>query len=134
MRRARKRRLAALALVALAPAPGTFVRTEVVENRKQNLRVEPLTVDLPARTGNGFQRVGLWELNSPHTEFGGYSALLALGAGLRAFSDRGAGTPDIREARHGCGAAAEILDRLAVEPLRILAARSRSGHPRSAQR
>lgn len=85
-----RRRLAALALLALALAPGTWLRTEVVENEDATLAVVPLPpLDLAASSG-AVLRTGLWELDSPNSLFGGYSAMMPLGPNLlRLFSDRG---------------------------------------------
>ena len=88
MARGRWGRVAAAALVALGLAPGTFVRTEPVRNQEDRLLILPVETDLPRRSA-GFVRTGLWELHSPNTSSGGYSALLALDISLRAFSDRG---------------------------------------------
>ena len=86
----RKRSLAAAVVVALALAPGTLVRTAIPRGDEIDLSIVAID-DLPEATSNdGFTREGVWELSSARLDFGGYSALLALGADtLRAFSDRG---------------------------------------------
>ncbi|TIX49093.1 esterase-like activity of phytase family protein [Alteraurantiacibacter aquimixticola] len=88
-KRARSR-LLAIGLLALALAPGTLLRSDVPETAELGMTVRPLAAtDLPLTNG-GFTRTGLWELDSENLNFGGYSALLALGPDLlRAFSDRG---------------------------------------------
>ncbi len=85
-----RRRLAALALLALALAPGTWLRTEVVENKEAVLAITPLAPPgLTLRSG-AVVRTGLWELDSPNSLFGGYSAMMLIGPDLlRLFSDRG---------------------------------------------
>lgn len=84
------RRLAAVALIGLALAPGTFLRTDIPRKLTTDLAIESVT-DLPERaTGSGFTREGAWQLTSSSLEFGGYSAILAMDdASLRLFSDRG---------------------------------------------
>lgn len=87
--RARWLRLAALALVALALTPGTWLRVDVGQ------RTDPATVTvtpLPERAGvaGDLALSGVWELDAAHRWFGGFSALVASGsAGLIAGSDRG---------------------------------------------
>jgi hypothetical protein len=87
--RARWLRLAALALVALALAPGTWLRVDVGQ------RTDPATVTvtpLPDRAGvaGDLTLSGVWEVDAAHRWFGGFSALVASGpAGLIAGSDRG---------------------------------------------
>lgn len=87
----RKRRIAALAVLALALAPGTFVRTAIPDEQTNTLHIVSVE-DLPdLASADGFTREGVWHLTSPNISFGGYSALIVLeGAGLlRSFSDRG---------------------------------------------
>lgn len=86
----RRRRLVVAALVALALAPGTFVRTHIPIGTDVDVTFTRVT-DLPEmRESGGFTREGVWELHSQNINFGGYSALLMLDSGLlRAFSDRG---------------------------------------------
>lgn len=86
----RKRLLAALALVVLC-APGTWLRTEVSKAMPRNIALEQVS---GAKVGDtpGWEVGGVWRYSSPVAtrNFGGYSALLALGGNrLRAFSDRG---------------------------------------------
>ena len=87
--RARGFRLAALALVALALAPGTWLRVDVGK------RTDPAVVTvtpLPDRAGvaGDLTLSGVWELSAPHRWFGGFSALATNGAeGLVVGSDRG---------------------------------------------
>jgi len=77
--------------VALAAAPGTWVRTTgggPVDDR-QIIEVERLAVpDL--NLGEGVEVAGAWHLTSPNDHFSGYSALLPMGDGtLLALSDHG---------------------------------------------
>jgi hypothetical protein len=82
-------RLAALALVALALAPGTWLRVDVGQ------RSDPAVVTItpvPDRAGvtGDLALSGVWELSAPHRWFGGFSALATSGpAGLVVGSDRG---------------------------------------------
>lgn len=86
----RKDRLAAVALVALALAPGTFLRSPLPDRSSVEMVVSRVQ-DLPElATSCGFTRESLWQLSSEHSWFGGYSAMLLPGDGtVRAFSDRG---------------------------------------------
>lgn len=87
----RKRRLAAIACVAAALAPGTFVRTPLAPTHPFALTLTPLD-DLPDTAEHrGFTRQMVWELTGNTIDFGGFSALLEIDGGdtLRAFSDRG---------------------------------------------
>jgi hypothetical protein len=87
--RARWLRLTALALVALALAPGTWLRVDVGK------RGDPAVVTvtpLPDRAGvaGALTLSGVWQLDAAHSWFGGFSALVASGpAALVAGSDRG---------------------------------------------
>lgn len=86
----RKWQIAAIVLLAVLLAPGTWLRTAISRNSDDRLVLLPLETELPRYADGGVQRVGIWELRSPHSDFGGYSALLRLnGDMLRAFSDRG---------------------------------------------
>lgn len=83
-------RLALLAVVALALAPGTFLRAP------GQMRSDPAQITVTARvaqgkvTGTLGQPDGVWELTSAHGFFGGFSALVAGdGPALIAGSDRG---------------------------------------------
>lgn len=82
-------RLALLALVALALAPGTFVRSAT--GLRSDVAVVSVT-PLDAREGvsGALTLTGAWELGSAHGWFGGFSALVAgEGEALIAGSDRG---------------------------------------------
>jgi hypothetical protein len=85
----RSRRLALIAAVALALAPGTFVRTPI------DTRADPAVVTITARperagVSGELTLTGAWELTSPNSWFGGFSALVAgPGQSLIAGSDRG---------------------------------------------
>lgn len=82
-------RLSLLALVAFALAPGTFVRTLVVQGLDRPIHLR--AIDEPGEVPPaGWALEGVWEYEGDGLLFGGYSALLALdGARLQAFSDRG---------------------------------------------
>ena len=87
----RKRRLAAGLAIALAAAPGTFVRTALPDRHIEQIDIVAVA-DFPGNAElEGFTREGVWELTSPNMDFGGVSALFVLPEqGLfRAFSDRG---------------------------------------------
>lgn len=91
VRRPRSFRILALALLALALAPGTWLRTDPAADSRDLVTLHRVGTRMPA-TSAGFTREGLWQLRSPHADFGGYSAMLALGDDvLRLFSDRGTG-------------------------------------------
>ncbi|WFL78592.1 esterase-like activity of phytase family protein [Altererythrobacter arenosus] len=84
------RRLVLLAIVALALAPGTFVRTATTEpDLRPILDIVPL--DIPQRAlGGGLAVENIWHLSSPNEYFGGYSGIAALGStDLLAVSDKG---------------------------------------------
>lgn len=83
------RRLLVLLVVALGLAPGTWVRSPPsAPDRRQILTFEALPL---ARADLGpLELAGAWELTSPNSDFGSYSALVPLGEGmLLAASDRG---------------------------------------------
>ena len=90
-RRSRIGRLFALALLCLLLTPGTWWRETNRETDKRNiLSYDRLAVDEPSEWPPSLRLVGVWQLKSPNTRFGGYSALLALPDGrLAAYSDRG---------------------------------------------
>lgn len=94
-------RLLLLAIVVIGLAPGTFVRTAT--GARGDVAVVTITpVSTPARSGTEtteaglsgpLRQTGLWELNSAHGWFGGFSALVAgdvteAGASLIAGTDR----------------------------------------------
>lgn len=84
-----KRRLVMLAAVALGLMPGTWVRTvPPAPDVHAGVAVERLD---PGVTRVGpLEIVGLWQLDSRHPRFGGYSGLFARGDGtMLAASDRG---------------------------------------------
>jgi len=83
------RRLLLLSLVTVGLAPGTFVRTPVL----QGFDV-PITLSVVNEPGAdpppGWTLEGVWEFKGRGLLFGGYSALLALeDEKMQAFSDRG---------------------------------------------
>jgi len=83
------RRLAALLLVALGLAPGTWWRSPLPPvDVRQVVTFTPLRV--PGADLGPLELAGVWELRSSHEHFGSYSALIALADGtLFAASDRG---------------------------------------------
>jgi hypothetical protein len=86
--RRRQRLLAALA-VALLCAPGTWLRSDVVQSVPKQIDVARIAGPEPTGTP-GWERVGVWNFSADSLRFGGFSAMLTLGPGtLRAFSDRG---------------------------------------------
>jgi len=91
--RARRLRLALVAGVALALAPGTFVRTAI--GKRSDVAAVTVT-PLAERAGvsGRLPLTGVWGLTSPHGWFGGFSALVRStgkdgGAALVAGTDRG---------------------------------------------
>ncbi|RXZ65216.1 esterase-like activity of phytase family protein [Pelagerythrobacter rhizovicinus] len=88
MRRPTPIRLLAILTIVVFAAPGTWLRTPPVQDLRPILDIAPIEVD-QLRIGE-FAIEGVWELRSPNSHFGGYSALLALPDGrLLAASDRG---------------------------------------------
>lgn len=81
----------ALALLCLLLAPGTWWRGVNRDPDWRNiLSLSPLEWQQPGHWPPSLRVSGIWALESPHTFFGGYSALLALPDGrLVAYSDRG---------------------------------------------
>lgn len=80
-----------LALVCLVLGPGTFVRSAPfpIDHRAG---VEVVEVDTGVKRVGPLEMVGMWQLKSRNSRFGGYSGLMALGDGtMFAASDRGAG-------------------------------------------
>ncbi|RJY09524.1 esterase-like activity of phytase family protein [Aurantiacibacter aquimixticola] len=88
--RTRRKRLFAIALVALALSPGLFWRTPLPTEPTEAIDIGRLKPGDLSRSVGAFTREGLWQLRSEHDLFGGFSALLLEGDSLRAFSDRGA--------------------------------------------
>lgn len=87
----RTRRLALLAVVALALSPGLLWRSSPHENAgPRPLAIRSLDLPEGASLAPGLTVAGGWELDSTSESFGGYSALLVMPEdGLLAFSDRG---------------------------------------------
>lgn len=84
------RRLIMLAVVCLAFGPGTWVRTAppVIDYRGG---VDAAKLDLGVKHIGPLEVVGMWQLDSRNTRFGGYSGLVARPDGtMLAASDRGA--------------------------------------------
>lgn len=82
------RRIAAL-FVAVLAAPGTWLRSPLPEpDYRPILTIDPL--DAGSGQAGRFEIAGVWQLRSPNSHFGGYSALVALPDGrLLAASDHG---------------------------------------------
>lgn len=82
-------RLLLLAIVALALAPGTVVRTPTgARNDIAQIRITPVRAD--KGTSGALALSGTWELHADHGWFGGFSALVASGPdSLIAGTDRG---------------------------------------------
>ncbi|MGB3165392.1 MAG: esterase-like activity of phytase family protein [Alteraurantiacibacter sp.] len=106
-----RKRLIAIGCVALALAPGTWLRSDPVAERSGRIAFSALAeIDKPAELG-GFIRKGVWQIASPDMDFGGFSALVLLPDNeLLAFSDRGF---IMRFARPGSAAEGEA----AIAPL-----------------
>lgn len=90
----RKFRIAASLLLALAMAPGTWVRVPApLRSESQELRMEPVAPPSAAEQAANlgpFRLEGIWRLQGDHHRFGGYSALVRLeNRRLFAISDRG---------------------------------------------
>lgn len=75
--RARYRRLLLLALVAIALAPGTFLRTETGLRSAPVKRITIAPVDLGPPPPGLLRLTGSWQMTSDHGWFGGFSALVA---------------------------------------------------------
>ncbi len=73
-----KRRLFLLAIVALGLAPGTWLRSAQVSHT-QAFTFTATAMTVEEWSSGGFALKRAWRLNSPHPEFGGFSALLYLG-------------------------------------------------------
>ena len=87
-RRMATRRLILLFLISCGLASGTWLRERPPpRNTEQSLTITPLA---QGATIGPFRLVGAWQLESPHTDFGSYSALVMQGPGrLLAISDTG---------------------------------------------
>ena len=84
-----RRLLIVLLMLGLAPAVWLH-GPKVVKSEAQ--AVDAVALPLPARSGGlgPFRLTGAWQLTSPNSDFGGYSALVRPGPGrLSAFSDSG---------------------------------------------
>ncbi|MEO0061924.1 MAG: hypothetical protein RLZZ08_484 [Pseudomonadota bacterium] len=83
------RRLITISILALCLLPGTCLRT-APKPWNESQRVAYVKLKVPRwRTGE-VQVQGAWQLRSPNTAFGGFSALLAIDGRLLAVSDGGA--------------------------------------------
>ncbi len=69
--------------------PMTWLRSDPWAIPRDPPTIVAVATDLPASV-DGLVRKGLWQVDSPAMDFGGYSAMIELrGTGLRLFSDRG---------------------------------------------
>jgi len=83
-------RLAATCLLALAIAPGTWLRSEPEPPGDHRLQVIALEVETPADWPPGLVVKGLWQIDNGDSQFGGFSTLaLEPDGGFRAYSDFG---------------------------------------------
>ena len=94
------RRIVAIGLLALALAPGLWLRSEPSwpdNTGRRTLRFDPLAAHTPDSWPAGLRLVGAWRVTSENNRFGGYSALLATAGGtLTAISDTGGRTLRMR--------------------------------------
>lgn len=83
-------RLLPAVLLAIALAPGTFVRSQTPSEPPVDVALEQIA-EASAVQEPGWRVEGVWEYSAQHLLFGGFSALLAMNNHhLTAFSDRGA--------------------------------------------
>jgi len=83
-------RIYPLLVLAMALAPGTWLRTEVEWGVDSPITLTAIN-EPGAALPEGWSLEGMWEYDSDGLSFGGFSAMLALSDNrLRAFSDRGA--------------------------------------------
>jgi len=100
------RRAVALSLIMLGLSPTWLRDAPRPENHEQTISLFPLP--LPSRTIRDrllgpFTLEAVWAMHSPNTDFGGYSALLAMPDGqLLALSDRGMSLRFSAPGRHCC--------------------------------
>ena len=87
------RRIIAIALIALALAPGLWLRSEArwpASPGSRTLRFDSLDARTPGSWPADLRLVGAWRVTSEYHRFGGYSALLATAGGtLTAIGDTG---------------------------------------------
>jgi hypothetical protein len=89
-----RRSLALLLVLIVAVAPGTWIRTTPPPpTHEQGVTFTPIPLPprsvLAANLG-AFELAGAWRMDSPHANFGSFSALVRTGAGkFIAFSDKG---------------------------------------------
>ena len=113
------RKLLAILAVALCLAPGTWVRSpRPPADTRQRLTVYGLA--MPRVDLGPLAVTGAWELRSPNSDFGSYSALAVLGdgtllaaadhGGLLRFSPPGAPFEPVRIARFPSGEGREKRD------------------------
>lgn len=112
----RKGRVIAVLALALACAPGTWLRTEVSNQAPTDIALTriagPSATDTP-----GWRLGGVWQYSAQSRYFGGFSAMLVLGDHrLRAFSDRGARFTFAEPDRSDPDAAPPRVDFQLVEP------------------
>ncbi len=86
----RPRKLLAVALLALALAPGTFLRDPPPGRGLGDFSLTALRAQTPAHWPEGLTVEGAWHMESANRRFGGLSAMaLESGASFLAWSDRG---------------------------------------------
>lgn len=84
------RRLILVGVVALGLAPGTWVRTPGPFPVEVGRMLKITRLATPAQEIGELRLLAAWQLESPNSQFGGYSALVSLRGGrLMAASDRG---------------------------------------------
>jgi hypothetical protein len=77
----------ALALLLLAVALTTWLRTDVASRYSTDITIAPLAS--AHRSSGDFSVAGLWQLRGPTESFGGYSALALHSEVVQLFSDQG---------------------------------------------
>ena len=86
-----RHRLCAGAILALALAPGTFVRASLPDSADPTIEYLSIDVSFGAANIANMVREDVWEIASRNPDAGGLSALLVMpeASAFRAFSDRG---------------------------------------------
>ena len=109
------RRLLALAILALALAPGTFLRDPPPGRGLDDFAIRALPVQTPEDWPGGLTPEGAWQMSSANQRFGGLSAMaLESDESFLAWSDRG---DLVRLPRPGSDGTAQFLD---LPPARAL--------------
>ena len=85
-----KGRLVLIGVVALALAPGTWLRDGLTQDERQLITMQAIGGRTPGDWPEQLTLERIWLLSSPHDRFGGYSSLVIEPDGsLLAFGDRG---------------------------------------------